>query len=204
MNTPTEEQIMSALALSKEKTRLTKELERIQKALVVIDGRILKALGAAEGIPKQGSGAKTKTTAPTAAAAAATAKAKPEAKQKEQAPKPKAEATPAKEKPAKPPKEPKTKKADKADKAEKPASDRPRAKRGQLSKEILDMLKANPEGVRVEELARALGREQSHIYVWNANIGKKIPGVSSQKGLLMFKEPETEKGTPGEDELKLD
>lgn len=64
------------------------------------------------------------------------------------------------------------------------------AKRGQLGREILALLKIRPEGIKVDELARTLGREQSHLYVWRANIGKKIVGLNCTGGLFTYKEPE--------------
>ena len=60
----------------------------------------------------------------------------------------------------------------------KAAKGKKRAKRGQLSANILSELKsAGSKGVTVADLASKLGADYKNIYVWFATTGKNRPGV---------------------------
>lgn len=71
----------------------------------------------------------------------------------------------------------------------------PKETKPKLGDAILAALHKNPEGVKVVDLASALNRKPSHIFVWWCNIGKKIAGLSASKGVLVFK-PEPQNQPP--------
>ena len=73
--------------------------------------------------------------------------------------------------------------------------------RGTLGKDILAILSASPTGVSVSDLAKQLGRRESQIYVWLANLGKKM-GVKSEAGpdrsYLSYPEAKPRPATPAQ------
>ena len=53
-----------------------------------------------------------------------------------------------------------------------------RAKRGEVSKRILEVLEnADPEGIRVAEIAEKVGANYRNVHVWLSSIGKRNPRI---------------------------
>jgi predicted transcriptional regulator with HTH domain len=54
----------------------------------------------------------------------------------------------------------------------------PRSKRGEVSKRILEVLEnADPEGIRVAEIAEKVGANYRNVHVWLSSIGKRNPRI---------------------------
>lgn len=199
MSTPTEQQLLAALALSRERNKLEKEKERIQKALDALDLKINKELNAvgkstptkapaAEGAKDPTKEGSTTDVGPSATTGTAKVKA------------PKAPKEPKKSKPAATETGANTQGGEGTE--EKP--EEVRAKKGQLGVEIMKLINAKPQGLTVAEIAEATGREKRNIYVWNSNIGSKLhPGLKITAGVVSYDKsldkPEPSKEEGGEE-----
>jgi predicted transcriptional regulator with HTH domain len=65
----------------------------------------------------------------------------------------------------------------------------PRGKRGEVSKRILEVLQnADPEGIRVAEIAEKVGAKYRNVHVWLSSIGKRDPRIiRSGRGIYRMK-----------------
>ena len=201
MITPDTNTLLKAAELSKTRDKLDAKVVALKKeydkAIADRDAaneQIVKLLGSTASKPLVTVTTKSVATpAPVAKKAAkkiATKKAKeapaaevkaPKAPKEPKVKEPKAPKAPKAEKAPKAPKEEKAPKVPKAPKEE-------GAKRETMGDKIINMLKGKPKGLAVEEIAKALDKSPSNIYVWHANIGKNQGVIKPEKGFLALAE----------------